>query len=206
MSNNPYQPKLVFVGDHFAGRIYELTQEKTTVGRGAQNMLAVHDPSVSQAHCEILTNGAEVIVLDLGSANGTFVNGARLQRQQSQLKSGQLLRFGSVQARLELALVADDHTATEMTAVHAHGRAVRDQRRQQGSPQAVNPSMTLDDGADPGGAEHTVAFKVESTTPTPAPAPLIRPPEKRSRKLVMVMAAVLVAGVIALLWLWWGGK
>jgi len=33
MNKNPYQPKLTFVGDHFAGRVYELTQEKTTVGR-----------------------------------------------------------------------------------------------------------------------------------------------------------------------------
>ena len=149
MSNNPYKPKLVFVGDHFAGRVYELTLEKTTVGRSERNVLVVHDPSVSQTHCEILVNGPEVIVRDLGSANGTYVNGTRLQHQQSQLKSGQLIRFGAVQARLELAPVAEEHTATDMTAIHAHGRALRDQRRQRSSPQAANPSMTLDDGADP---------------------------------------------------------
>ena len=86
MSDNPYKPKLVFVGEHFAGRVYELTQEKTTVGRSDRNLLIVHDPSVSHAHCEILVNGPEVIVIDLSSANGTYVNGTRLQHQQAQLK------------------------------------------------------------------------------------------------------------------------
>ena len=91
--------KLIFTDKNHAGRIYELTLEKTTVGRSDQNILVISDGSLSALHCEILVNGPEVIVRDLGSRNGTFVNGAKLQNHQAQLKSGQTVRFGAVEAR-----------------------------------------------------------------------------------------------------------
>ena len=86
-------PKLIFTGEQFAGRVYELAVEKTTVGRGDHNTLVLRDNSVSQTHCEIIVNGPEVIIHDLNSANGTFVAGTRLN-SQSQVLSGQLVRFG----------------------------------------------------------------------------------------------------------------
>ncbi len=140
-------PKLIFIGEHFAGRVYELTLEKTTVGRGDGNILAIHEPSVSLAHCEILVHGPEVIVRDLGSSNGTFVNRVRLEHRQAQLKSGQVVRFGSVEARLELDPADDEYGASEITAVHEHARLLRDQRREQSHPKAADPTMTLADGA-----------------------------------------------------------
>lgn len=138
--------KLIFIGEHFAGRVYELTLEKTTVGRGHGNILVIHNPSVSIMHCEILVHGPEVIVRDLGSANGTFVNRMRLHHQQFQLKSGQVVRFGPVEARLELDPSDDDFGASDITAVHEHTRVLRDQRREENHPKAADPSMMLDDG------------------------------------------------------------
>src|SRR5437667_3049041 len=88
--------KLIFIDKNFPGRTYELVLEKTTVGRGDHNTLVIRDPSLSATHCEILMNGDEIIVRDLDSSNGTFVNGTRL-RSQSQAKSGQTIRFGSVE-------------------------------------------------------------------------------------------------------------
>ena len=61
--------KLIFLGEKFAGRVYEFAVEKTTVGRGDHNTLTIHHPSVSYSHCEILDYGTEVIVRDLGSSN-----------------------------------------------------------------------------------------------------------------------------------------
>src|SRR5829696_9197383 len=110
-------PKLIFSGEHFAGRVYQLTLEKTTVGRGEHNTLALNHPSVSLTHCEILLHGPEVIVRDLGPANGTYVNGKRLNRQQCQMKSGQVIQFGLVQARLDLELPNSENTDYEETAV-----------------------------------------------------------------------------------------
>src|SRR5207248_921790 len=84
--------KLIFTDPNFSGRAYELALEKTTVGRGEQNTLVIRDNSVSLAHCEILMHGSEIIVRDLDSSNGTFVQGIRLNKQ-SQVKSGQTVRF-----------------------------------------------------------------------------------------------------------------
>src|SRR5213594_2223932 len=74
-SQESYQmPKLVFTDENFAGRVYALMVEKTTVGRGDHNTLVICDDSVSKNHCEILIYGYEVIVRDLDSTNGTFIN------------------------------------------------------------------------------------------------------------------------------------
>src|SRR4051794_35895657 len=108
--------KLVFTDKNFSGRTYELVLEKTTVGRGDQNTLVIRDGSLSAMHCEILMHGSEIIIRDLDSRNGTFVDGVRLNKQ-SQAKSGQAVRFGSVEARLELEPGQSENDTAEITAV-----------------------------------------------------------------------------------------
>src|SRR5690349_2901947 len=93
--------KLIFIDRDFAGHAYNLVVEKTRVGRGDDNTLVLRHETVSAHHCEILANDPEVIVRDLGSRNGTFVDGVRFTGQR-QVKSGQIIRFGRVEARLEL--------------------------------------------------------------------------------------------------------
>jgi len=206
MNKNPYQPKLTFVGDHFAGRVYELTQEKTTVGRGSDNTLVLHHASVSLVHCEILVNDAEVIVRDLGSANGSFVDGIRLSLQQSQLKSGQIVRLGAVTARLEMKTHNEDVTSTEMTAVHEHGRIVRDQARERKDTKPHHPGMTLDDGSNSGDAEKTLTFDQSlprrSNADNFATASTVAAPGKPSAITAMKIAAVLAVALMTLFVIW----
>lgn len=166
-------PKLIFTGEHFAGRVYELTLEKTTVGRGDHNTLALHDPSVSLAHCEILVYGPEVIVRDLGSANGTFVNGVRLRNQQGQVKSDQTVRFGSVSARLDLGLPAFDGTADEETAVFDARRIARDQRNEQKNPKPASASATFESNA---GSDSDRALSTVILPPTARAEQIATPP------------------------------
>jgi len=210
MSDNPHKPKLVFIGDPFDGRVYELTLERTGVGRGDHNALVIHAPSVSLTHCEILVHGPEVIVRDLGSANGTFVNGTRLQNQQAQLKSGQLVGFGPVEARLELAVAADDATAKTITAVLAHRQVLRDHLRELNNPERADRSMTLDDGFHSSRPERTSMLpkvpqrrkSVATTTPPVARSQ----PRRGSKRMAMVIAAALASGLVVLLWWWWWWK
>lgn len=91
--------KLVILSEGMTGRSHELTAEKTTIGRLEDNTFTISDPSVSSHHCEVLLRGGEVIVRDLNSTNGTYINGERIT--EAPLKPGQILRLGQVELRLE---------------------------------------------------------------------------------------------------------
>ena len=69
------------------------------VGRSPDCDLVLADPSVSRRHARLLPRGDELLVEDLGSAGGTFVNGERVERAAA--AAGDLLRFGP---RVEYAI------------------------------------------------------------------------------------------------------
>ena len=94
--------KLVLLSEGFTGRMHELITDKTTVGRVEDNTFQVADPSVSSHHAEILLRGSDVVIKDLNSTNGTFVDGQQISGE-SPLKHGQILRLGQIQMRLETA-------------------------------------------------------------------------------------------------------
>lgn len=74
-------------------------ERELTVGRSRDAGIGLADPSVSRHHATItLVNGVPV-VRDLGSRNGTFVNGERVQTKS--LQAGDVLRFGNTEMRVE---------------------------------------------------------------------------------------------------------
>jgi pSer/pThr/pTyr-binding forkhead associated (FHA) protein len=91
--------KLVLLSAGMAGRSHELTADKTTVGRVEDNTFQIPEPSVSSHHCEIFMRGNDVVVHDLNSTNGTFINGEKIS--ETVLKPGQVLRLGQIEMRLE---------------------------------------------------------------------------------------------------------
>ncbi len=92
-------PKLVVLSEGLTGRSYELKVEKTTVGRLEDNAFQIPEQSVSSHHCEVLLQGADVVIKDLNSTNGTFINGEKVTEKP--LKPGQILRLGNIEIRLE---------------------------------------------------------------------------------------------------------
>jgi predicted component of type VI protein secretion system len=91
--------KLVLLSAGMTGRAHELKVDKTTIGRVDDNTFQIPEPSVSSHHCEILLRGSDVVVHDLNSTNGTFINGEKVT--ESVLKPGQVLRLGQIEMRLE---------------------------------------------------------------------------------------------------------
>jgi pSer/pThr/pTyr-binding forkhead associated (FHA) protein len=91
--------KLVVLSAGMTGRTHELKVDKTTIGRVDDNTFAIAEASVSSHHCEVLLRGSDVLVRDLNSTNGTFINGQKIS--ESVLKPGQVLRLGQVEMRLE---------------------------------------------------------------------------------------------------------
>ena len=93
-------PRLVVLSEGLTGRAYELKVERTTIGRVDDNAFPIPEGSISSHHCEIHLRGNEVIVKDLNSTNGTFINGQPVTGE-GVLKPGQILRLGQVEMRLE---------------------------------------------------------------------------------------------------------
>ncbi len=92
--------KLVVLNEGLTGQSFELKAEKTTIGRVEDNNFALPVGSVSSHHCEVLLRGKEVVVKDLNSTNGTFINGQQVTKE-AVLAPGQTLRLGQVEIRLE---------------------------------------------------------------------------------------------------------
>lgn len=91
--------KLQVLSGSSAGQTYELKVETTTVGRVEDNAFQIADPSVSSHHCEILLKGSEVVIRDLNSTNGSFINGEKIS--EAALKPGQTLRLGQIELRID---------------------------------------------------------------------------------------------------------
>ncbi|MGC2446939.1 MAG: SpoIIE family protein phosphatase [Candidatus Sulfotelmatobacter sp.] len=85
-------PALVFVQGSEQKNIV-LNRTPFTVGRKVDKDLVIADPRVSRDHAQILQEGLDFFLEDLGSKHGTFVNGERIQRQK--LDRGDRLEFGA---------------------------------------------------------------------------------------------------------------
>ena len=103
-------PALVFVQGSEQKNIV-LNRTPFTVGRKVDKDLVIADPRVSRDHAQIMQEGQEFFLVDLGSKHGTFVNGERIQRQK--LERGDRLEFG---ARDSAYLLFNPAHATSNTA------------------------------------------------------------------------------------------
>jgi pSer/pThr/pTyr-binding forkhead associated (FHA) protein len=75
--------------------------EDFLLGRGEDCDLALHDAEVSRHHCTIRIRGGEATVSDLGSSNGTFVNGTRIV-SQAIVRTGDELKLGTFRFLIDL--------------------------------------------------------------------------------------------------------
>ncbi len=63
-----------------AGQIYTVTKPRTVLGRGTESDVQLQDSEVSRRHAMLEIRGDEAMVIDLGSTNGTYVDGVRVQK------------------------------------------------------------------------------------------------------------------------------
>src|SRR5262245_48559023 len=80
-----------------------------TIGRGAENSLCLTVTVISRSHAELIRVGADYLLRDLGSTNGSFVNGARVAEQM--LNDGDTLRFGANGPEMIFRLIEADSGA-----------------------------------------------------------------------------------------------
>ena len=77
------------------GRAHALTGDVTTIGRAVENEIVISGKRVSREHACVRREGWRVILEDLGSTNGTFLNEQRIS-EPVQLRDGDHIKVGDV--------------------------------------------------------------------------------------------------------------
>ena len=86
----------------FSGETIELEERQLSVGRSRNCDVPIKDPSVSRRHAELTPGGGKIVVRDLGSSNGTFVNGRRVA-ETAELFDGDTLGLGDADLNVRVA-------------------------------------------------------------------------------------------------------
>lgn len=126
---------LVMFRDNGQRRSFSLTRDVTVIGRREDCDFRIPLGEVSRKHCRLLRQGDGVRVEDLGSSNGTFVNGRRVQ--EAELHAGDTLQIGPLAFVLQLDGQPDEEHMSPVL-VGAVGAAP-----------GGSPSPTDDAGIDP---------------------------------------------------------
>ena len=86
---------LIGMSSTVKGQKHELTREETFLGRNAHNHIQMEDDSISGRHCSIIRDGRKYTLVDLGSTNGTRLNGAPVMK--TTLRPKDILQIGSIE-------------------------------------------------------------------------------------------------------------
>ncbi|NIS82380.1 MAG: FHA domain-containing protein [Anaerolineales bacterium] len=169
------------------GMVFDLTKEVIMVGRDVTNEVVLGDAEVSRQHARLTRTPGGYVLEDLGSTNGTFVNGERLMAPRV-LNPGDLVGMGET-VTMTFDAVSPEAAATVAREAAAPAPAVQPAP----APQPVAP--------------HAVA----AAPAAPPVAPAVAPAEPRKTRVPLVVAGggclllVLICGGI--LWFmpleWW---
>jgi adenylate cyclase len=99
-----------------AERAFTLHHGKTTIGRTADNDIALPDKLLSRLHAEIDVVGTQIQIVDLGSRNGTLVNGTRIRR--ATLAPGDVITIGGVDMTVEAGPSGESASPTLTRDIH----------------------------------------------------------------------------------------
>lgn len=93
-----------------ASYAYDIKKEVTTVGRDPQCDVSLPSGTLSRFHAQFKREGGDLVVKDLGSRNGVFVNGARVS--EARLRPGDEIRLGKLLLRYGAASPAGEPSAS----------------------------------------------------------------------------------------------
>ncbi len=214
------------------GQAFPLENSIITIGRDPLLDVALADPEVSRQHARMARDeNGDYKIQDLGSTNGTFVNGQRLGGEPYTLSAGQEIVLGSsVVLRYELATTETDLPAA--TPPEEGGTAVSAQPTfsmeslDEFAPELDEPVFLGDTGdlqESPPQTDRLTAPQPPIPEPTYTPAEPLRAPgsapfvptgpsdkeQKRKRTITWVVATIVLlllccCGFLLSAWFWWG--
>jgi pSer/pThr/pTyr-binding forkhead associated (FHA) protein len=141
------------------GQICQLSADRTTIGRDGSNQLVVNDPAVSRSHAVVIARDNDLVLIDLGSAGGTKVNGRSVSGKT--VGNGARLRVGDT----EIELIAIDSAAPPVHSVNEADRTVLDSPTSGGvavvrSGQDAGLTFNLEDGDNLVGRDRNSAVEL----------------------------------------------
>ncbi len=156
------------------GAAFTLEGDQLTIGRDSTNEITINDAEVSRRHARLTFQGGKFVLEDLGSTNGTFVNGQRLAGPRV-LKAGEVVSFGE-----QIVLVFESSTFDPAATI--------------ASPRATAvPSISRPISAPPPPAEYA-----GSVPASPAQsAPVSAMPAARSNTTLIIVGVVIFLCVCA---------
>jgi pSer/pThr/pTyr-binding forkhead associated (FHA) protein len=183
------QPKLTVTRPDSAPVVYELVQEYTHAGRAASNEICLPYPSISNRHCIFVHSGPDIVLRDLNSSNGTYVNGEIIS--EVILRPGDTIQMGSVMIKFEPGVKRPKLLAPESSTL---GRETGELKTQATSgalyyqtlklpsavPRAAKPGKTKDD---------SVYVKGESAI---SYDDLAKPEQKKKSKAVLIIVVLVL--------------
>ncbi len=86
---------LLVVGGDLNGSIFDLHQGETVIGRNPECTISLDFAGVSRKHFSVIMNNDEAVLMDLGSANGTYLNNLKIEGQV-QLKKSDIIKIGAI--------------------------------------------------------------------------------------------------------------
>lgn len=188
---------------------FEVDKDEISIGRGQDCDIVLDDKKASRKHAVIRRTGVTFSVKDLGSANGTFLNGAKIEEKE--LTGDDILKIGSVEFRF-LALSAD-YAAKQNNFMPVQEEAIPDfQMGLSDAGQAASPdevavsSSAIHESGAPNGYYSAPAAPIPGMASIPGMAGL---PAKKSSlfqkyralppRRKAIWTAVIIAGVFFLL-------
>jgi hypothetical protein len=168
------------------GTVYPLEGEQLTIGRDPSNPIHITDAEVSRRHARLMLQGGRYVLEDLGSTNGTFVNGRRISAPYV-LKPGDVISLGE-SISLVFEAVTFDPGAT-----------------------VVSPSAKATVAAPPPAAAVPLArpaAPAPAPYPAPTPVPPMAPPAAPTERKFPLPILIAVLAFLLLLcacggFLWW---
>lgn len=148
------------------GTVFPLEGEQLILGRDPSNAVVINDPEVSRRHARLTFQGGRYVLEDLGSTNGTFVNGRRLTAPYV-LKPGDVVSFGA-EITLVFEAVAFDPGATVVsTSAKAAPPAAAPAAARPSVPPAAPPPHAAPPAPAPYGAPPAPPAQAGSKAPLP---------------------------------------
>ena len=156
--------------------VFELDQDSYTIGREAGNSIVIEDAQISRRHASLMRQGSTYLIEDMGSTNGTYVNGRRITAPVLLANNDLIGLADTVVLVVQLPLVSGED-ATVVSEAHT-------------PPPGVPPTLPAfaPPQAQPA-AQPQSAARPQTAAPTSAPAAYVPPPANYAVEPVDAVAA-----------------